>query len=136
GANGIARVELDAAPHVRNCFGTIHGGALASLVDYAGSMAVGSADVEGRVGVAVDLHVSYLAPATSSVVAEATVSKIGRSLAFVTVRVVDHGSGAVVCEGRMTKFLGRPAPVQGRTGRRARGFTHRRQRAMSGCVPN
>jgi acyl-coenzyme A thioesterase 13 len=105
---GEAVVELDVGPAVENVNHVLHGGAIAALVDHAGTHAIVSADRQGRPGVTTDLNVSYFAPAPagSTVVALAQVLKIGKTLAFVTVdvrRKVDH---VLVAQGRMTKFQG------------------------------
>ena len=103
---GHAVVEAEVTPALVNVSGTLHGGAIAALVDHAGTWAIMSADQKGRPGVTTDLNVTYLAPAPggSTVVAEATVLKAGRSLAFVTVDVRRADDGVLVAQGRMTKF--------------------------------
>jgi acyl-coenzyme A thioesterase 13 len=103
---GKATVELDVVPAVQNVKGSLHGGAIATLVDYAGTSAIASADAQGRRGVSTDLNVSFFAaaPAGSTVVATAEVLKIGKTLAFVTVDVRRKDDGALVAQGRMTKF--------------------------------
>ncbi len=106
-ADGQARVELDVTPAVVNVSGVLHGGALATLVDYAGTAAIKTADRQGRAGVSTDLNVSFFAPAPggATVVADAQVLKIGKNLAFVTVDV-RLPDGTLVGQGRMTKFQG------------------------------
>lgn len=105
---GKARVELEVAPPVRNVNGTLHGGVMAALIDQAGTIAIMSADREGRPGVSTDLNVSFFAPAPggSTVAADAEVLKIGKNLAFVTVDVRRVADGVLVAQGRMTKFQG------------------------------
>lgn len=105
---GTARVRLEVSESVLNPVGTLHGGAIATLVDDAGTAAIVSADAEGRPGVTTDLSVSYpsAAPAGETVIAEARVLKAGRTLAFVEVDVRTE-PGKLVARGRMTKFLGR-----------------------------
>ena len=102
---GRAVVELDVRPEVQNRNGTLHGGALATLVDHAGTLAIITADRHGRSGVTTDLNASYFAPAPggATVVAEATVLKIGKTLAFVSVDVRRKDDGVLVAQGRMTK---------------------------------
>ena len=106
--NGEARLEMEVAPSVQNVNGTLHGGAIATLVDRAGTVAIITADREGRPGVTTDLNVTYFAPAPSgaTVVAEARVLKAGKTLAFVTVDVRRVADGVLVAQGRMTKFQG------------------------------
>jgi len=103
---GKARVELQVAAAVENLNGMLHGGAIASLIDQAGTIAVLTADREGRPGVSTDLNVTFLAPVANgtTVVADAVVMKVGRTLAFVTVDVRRAGDDALVAQGRMTKY--------------------------------
>jgi len=105
--NGSARVELDVTQANQNIKGTLHGGAIATLIDHAGTVAIRTADREGRPGVSTDLNVSFFAPALpgSVVIADAQVLKIGKTLAFVTVDVRTP-DGTLVAQGRMTKFQG------------------------------
>jgi acyl-coenzyme A thioesterase 13 len=106
--DGKARIEMDVTPAVENLSGFLHGGAVASLVDYAGTIATLTIDREGRHGVTTDLHVTYLAPSPdgATVVADATVLKAGKTLAFVTVDVRRAADGVLVAQGQMTKFQG------------------------------
>lgn len=106
--DGRASVELDVTPSVENPNGTLHGGAIATLVDHAGTMAIASADFEGRTGVTTDLNVTYLAPGPdgSTVIAEAQVLKVGKTLAFVAVDVRRKSDGVLIAQGRMTKYQG------------------------------
>jgi acyl-coenzyme A thioesterase 13 len=104
---GRARVELVVSEAVQNLNGFLHGGAIATLVDHAGTVAILSADRLGRPGVTTDLNVTYFAPGAggSTVTAEAKVLKIGKTLAFVTVDVLG-ADGTLLAQGRMTKFQG------------------------------
>jgi acyl-coenzyme A thioesterase 13 len=106
--DGRARVELDVTPSVQNPNAMLHGGAVAALIDHAGTCAILSADREGRPGVTTDLNVTYFAPGPggATVIAEATVLKAGKTLAFVTVDVRRKADGVLCAQGRMTKFQG------------------------------
>lgn len=106
--DGKATVELDVGDAVQNMGGFLHGGAIATLVDDAGTLAIVTADRENRPGVTTDLNVSYFAPAPggTTVIADAAVLKIGKTLAFVTVDVKRKADGVLVAQGRMTKFQG------------------------------
>ena len=105
--DGRAAVELPVADHVININQSLHGGALASLVDYAGTAAIMSADRDGRAGVTTDLNTTYLlaTPLGDAAIAEARVLRSGRTLAFVAVDVHRKSDGALVAQGRMTKFM-------------------------------
>lgn len=105
---GRAVVLLDVGDSVLNPVGTLHGGAIATLVDDAGTLAIMSADAEGRSGVTTDLNVSYLAaaPLGTTVRADARALKTGATLAFVEVDV-RGADGRLLAQGRMTKFMPR-----------------------------
>ena len=107
-AEGKARMRVVVGEPLANPNGHMHGGAIATLVDVAGTYAIMSADRQGRPGVTTDLNVSYLVGAAvgAVVVAEASVLKIGKTLAFVEVEVRREADGALMAQGRMTKFQG------------------------------
>jgi acyl-coenzyme A thioesterase 13 len=104
---GKAQVRLPVGEAVQNAGGALHGGAVATLVDVVGTLAIMSADREHRPGVSTDLNVSWFSPAPggSTVLVEAAVLKSGRTLAFVQVDVRRESDGVLVAQGRMTKFL-------------------------------
>ncbi len=104
---GKARVRLPVGEPVQNVNGALHGGAVATLVDVVGTLAIMSADRDHRPGVSTDLNVSWFSPVPggSTVLVEATVLKTGRTLAFVQVDLRREGDGVLVAQGRMTKFL-------------------------------
>lgn len=109
---GKASFECDVTEEVKNRMGSLHGGVIATLVDDAGTAAIASADAEGRFGVTTDLNVSYFAAAIEgTVTARAVVLRSGRTMAFVTVDVLDAG-GRLLAQGRMTKFM----PLPNRSG--------------------
>lgn len=105
---GRAVVRLEVTENVQNYGGSLHGGAIATLVDDAGTAAIISKDRENRPGVTTDLNVSYFSPAPGGtfVLAEATVLKIGKTLAFVSVDIRRQHDQVLVAQGRMTKFQG------------------------------
>jgi acyl-coenzyme A thioesterase 13 len=110
---GTAAAEIVVEEGVQNWVGTLHGGAIATLVDDVGTVAIMAGDRDGRAGVTTDLNVSYFnaAPSGSTVRIEGRAIKCGRTLAFVEVDlyvVGDQGErGKHVAQGRMTKFMGR-----------------------------
>jgi acyl-coenzyme A thioesterase 13 len=104
---GEARMECPVRPSTQNVNGSLHGGVIALLVDEAGTVALASADRDGRPGVTTDLSISYLNPGLPPrVVAEARTLKIGRMLGTVQVEVRGD-DGTLIASGRMTKFMGR-----------------------------
>lgn len=107
--DGLAVLTLPVGEATVNMVGTLHGGAIATLVDVAGTLAIMTADREQRPGVTTDLNVSYFAAAAPphTVRAEAKVLRAGRTLAFVEVDLREDGSNKLLAQGRMTKFMGR-----------------------------
>jgi uncharacterized protein (TIGR00369 family) len=108
---GSARLRLGVRPDLETRReGTLHGGVLASLIDAAGSAALLTTRAEDDATWAgfssTDLNVSYLAAATSDVVADARVLRGGRTVAYTSVEVVD-AAGAVVAVGRVTYVIAR-----------------------------
>jgi acyl-coenzyme A thioesterase 13 len=105
---GHARARLVVTEPLQNMGGTLHGGAIATLVDDVGTIAIMTADRDSRPGVTTDLNVSYFspAPADRAVIADAVVLKSGKTLAFVSVDVRREDDQALVAQGRMTKFMG------------------------------
>lgn len=104
----LAEVSLPVTEQVANMVGTLHGGAIATLVDVAGTIAIMAADHESRPGVTTDLNVSYFAAGRlgDTVRAEAKALKSGKTLAFVEVELLNQ-DGKLLAQGRMTKFMGR-----------------------------
>ena len=110
--DGQAEVRIAVQAAVQNWGGTLHGGAIATLVDNIGTLAIMAADREGRPGVTTDLNVSYFsaAPSGSVVRVAGRTVKCGRTLAFVEVDLfleTEGERGQHLAQGRMTKFLGR-----------------------------
>lgn len=87
----------------------MHGGAIASLIDAAGAVArtLQAPDEPAWAAVATtDLNVSYLDAATTDLLADARVLRIGRSVAFVEVEV-RNTEDLLVAIGRATVAIRR-----------------------------
>ena len=94
--DGSAVVEavLDAGAQHLNRHGTVHGGALATLVDSAMGAAV--ADAGSEAPVTIEMKVTYLEPAQPGLLtARATVRKRGRRVTIVEAEV-EQGDDLVV----------------------------------------
>eukprot|EP00035_Acanthoeca_spectabilis_P004060 m.98416 g.98416 ORF g.98416 m.98416 type:complete len:192 (+) comp12427_c0_seq3:117-692(+) len=87
-----------------NAFNTLHGGAIATLVDVLGTMALLAQD-SSRPGVSVEINVTYMSAAKvgSDITVEGSVLKLGRSLGFTEVRLSDTMTGKLIAVGRHTK---------------------------------
>ncbi|KAL2119911.1 hypothetical protein VTJ04DRAFT_6872 [Mycothermus thermophilus] len=103
---GFVDMELTIAPHHTNRLKILHGGAIASLVDLGGSLAVASKGYFGT-GVSTDLNVSYLnngGISGNKVRVTATCDKIGKTLAFTRVNFYDQ-KNTLIARGSHTKYI-------------------------------
>lgn len=73
---GYARVVMEPSAENRNFFGTVHGGAIFSLIDQAFGAAANS---HGTVAVAISVTVDYLRPATSDETLYAEAREVSRT---------------------------------------------------------
>lgn len=88
---------------------TIHGSVTATLVDWAGGMAIATHGME-KTGASVDIHVAYISTAQvgDTVEIEGTTNKVGRSMAFTSVKItklVDGVPGPIVATASHTKYI-------------------------------
>ena len=88
--------------------GTLHDGATATLIDIIGTLALLAKD-HTRGGVSVDLNLSYVSavPLGKNVICRGKVLKIGRTLGFTEVDIL-NAEGAIVASGRHTKAFPLP----------------------------
>jgi acyl-coenzyme A thioesterase 13 len=103
---GHVTAELEVTDALQNSYATLHGGAIATIVDVVGTMALLTMDPL-RAGVSVDLNVTYLAAAKAgeSIVAHGTVLKTGKKLGFAQVDIRRKADGKLLATGRHTKAL-------------------------------
>lgn len=103
-----AEVVMPFDPALATLGDTVHGGAIASLIDTAGMVGAWADDVvpERLAGATVNLSVEYVAAAHGvDLAARAAVLRRGRSLCFVEVDVVDP-AGSLVAKGMLTYRFG------------------------------
>ena len=104
---GTATCEITVTPPVSNAYGTLHGGAAATLVDIVSTLALLTLD-SSRAGVSLELGVAFLSPAPlgSVLQVDAEVSKCGKRVGFTDTRISIKGSPSkVVVQGRHTKMM-------------------------------
>jgi acyl-coenzyme A thioesterase 13 len=94
--------------------GTIHGAVSATIVDWSGGLAISTHGLE-KSGASVDIHVTYIGTAQLGDVIEieATANKVGRSMAFTTIRIyklVDGKPGPMVATASHTKYIQQAKP--------------------------
>jgi acyl-coenzyme A thioesterase 13 len=107
----VARLPVSAT--LLNSKGGLHGSVSATIVDWAGGMAIASTGME-KTGVSTDIHVSYVSTAKLGDVLtiEGSVSRVGKNLGFTTVTIF-KGEGenkSVVAHGTHTKYILRDQP--------------------------
>ena len=104
--NGRAVCSFRVEKELQNSYGTLHGGAISTIVDVMGTLALLSVD-HTRGGVSVDLNVSFVAAArpNDALVATGIVLKTGKTLGFTEVQVRRADNGKLVATGRHTKAL-------------------------------
>lgn len=103
---GRFECELTVTSELTNAFGTLHGGAIATVVDVLTTAALLSTN-ETRGGVSTDLSCSYVAPAERGCVVSVRcdVVKTGKTLAWMDCVITRVDDGGVIATGRHTKFL-------------------------------
>jgi uncharacterized protein (TIGR00369 family) len=103
----FCRMRLPFRPELRTAAEVVHGGAIASLIDSAGVVAVWSnVDPRATRGATIDLTVNYLAAAMGvDLTAAAQVIRRGRSVVFVDVNVTSP-TGEAIAKGLVTYKLG------------------------------
>ena len=107
---GRVVAHLDLAPVHLNSKRIVHGSVSATIVDWAGGLAIASTGLD-KTGVSTDIHISYVAPAKEGDTLEivAWVSRVGKSLGYTMIEIRKAGEngskGPVVCTGSHTKYL-------------------------------
>jgi len=104
--DGTVSCTMTVDETVQNAYSTLHGGAVATLVDVVGTLALLTRDVT-KPGVSVELSVTFIAAAKAGEVvrAEGRVLKHGKRLGFTEVSLYRVTDGALLATGRHTKAL-------------------------------
>ena len=105
----IARLAV--GPNLINSKHTLHGSVSATIVDWAGGMAIASTGLE-QTGFSTDIHVTYVSTAKEGDVLtiEGRTSRVGKNMAFTAVSIY-KGEGdsledlPVVATGTHTKYI-------------------------------
>ncbi len=87
--DGASRVRLEADDRHLNVHGTVHGGAIATLVDVSMGEAVATTTDEDEQPVTIEIKVNYLEPGTTgTLTCSAQVLKRGKRFTVVSAEVV------------------------------------------------
>lgn len=108
-AKGLVIANLLLGKNHVNSRGTIHGAVSAALVDWSGGLAIATHGLE-KTGASIDIHVTYIGGAQTgdTIEIEATANKVGRSVAFTTIRIyklVEGNPGPIVATASHTKYI-------------------------------
>jgi acyl-coenzyme A thioesterase 13 len=81
-------------------------------VDWSGGLAIATHGHE-RTGASIDIHVTYIGTAQvgETIEVEAIANKVGKSIAFTTIRIyrlVDGKQGSMVATASHTKYISQP----------------------------
>lgn len=113
--HGSMIAKLPVTENMLNAKSGLHGSTSATIVDWAGGMAIASTGME-QTGVSTDIHVSYVSTAKLGDVLtiEGKLNRLGRNLAFTSVTIF-KGEGdnqQVVATGTHTKYVLRDQPAK------------------------
>ena len=85
-AAGEVQLAVDRRPDLLQFNGYFHGGVVAALADHAAGGAVTTALPDGKIGVTIDLHINYLAPARGeALIARAKAIQVGSTISVARV---------------------------------------------------
>jgi len=103
--DGSSRIEMEVQEELKNLYGTVHGGLLATLMDSACGVALGSLLKAGESLVTLDLRINYLSPVKSgTVIAEGKVVHKGRQTGVAEATLKDE-TGRLAAKGMSTHFI-------------------------------
>lgn len=103
---GKCLTEFVVQPQNLSPGGALHGGFTAAVVDNVTTFA--SFSNEEKLGVSIDLHVSYLKAAKEGdvIVVDAKTEKAGKTLAYLECELRNKENGSIIAKGSQTKFVG------------------------------
>lgn len=109
-SKGHVVCRLPTTKNHMNSKGGLHGSVSATIVDWAGGLAIASYDLREKTGASVDIHVTFLSSVKDGdeIEIESIADRVGGSLAFTKVnifKVEDGARGKLVTTGTHTKFV-------------------------------
>lgn len=101
----ILRMKVE--PGLCNYMGSIHGGALTTIVDCATTLAILNVDRKLRKSVSAELNFSFMNPATTKdhILIRAECSKVGKTLAFTQADIFTEEGLKIVGKGQHIKAM-------------------------------
>ena len=108
---GTARLSMPVEPHLRNSLGTVHGGAIMSLLDVALCTAARTLHPESIGVVTIDLSTSFIGGGSGAkLYAEARVMRDGRSMSFVEAEAKNEDGSLVAKAVATVRVLKKEKP--------------------------
>jgi uncharacterized protein (TIGR00369 family) len=93
---GKSKLMMSVSPELLNVYGMLHGGAVASLLDSACSIAAGTFLEPGEICVTVDLRVNFIANLSSGeIIAEGTLIHKGKQTCVARAEARDQGGNLI-----------------------------------------
>ncbi|KAF0542534.1 Thioesterase/thiol ester dehydrase-isomerase [Gigaspora margarita] len=104
--DGKISFEIPIQEHHLNAYKSLHGGMIASLIDFCGAMASASKGVR-LTSLSTDINVSYVSSAGygDTLLVNAECVKLDKTFAFTTVAVHNKVDGRLIAQGRLTLLV-------------------------------
>lgn len=114
GEPGRVTLEIDAAGHLANPMGTVHGGVLCDIADLAMGMSYASLLAPGETFTTLELKINFLRPVRQGTIrAEAGLLKTGRTVGLAECRLLT-AQGDLIAHATNTCMTLRGAQARGR----------------------
>jgi acyl-CoA thioesterase len=106
GGDGFAKIRLPVRPEILQPWGTVHGGAMATLLDVAGGVGSHLSYPRGTRLVTVEMKINYIAPlGEGSLLAESEMLHRGRRTTVWKVQAVDEAERRLRAVATMTYMV-------------------------------
>ncbi|KAJ0467554.1 putative acyl-CoA hydrolase [Helianthus annuus] len=99
--------SMKVPPRLLNVDNSLHGGAIAALVDVVGGTAFPTINNNTNTGVSMEINVSYLDAACvgDEIEIETKALRVGKAVAVASVEFRNKKTGKVIAQGRHTKYF-------------------------------
>lgn len=109
---GRSRIEMSAGKHLHSLYGMLHGGAVATIVDSACGIALGSLLEQGEMCVTVDLRINYISNMKEgTLVGQGRVIHRGRQTGVTEAEISDE-EGNLIAAGMATHLICGPEDIR------------------------
>jgi acyl-CoA thioesterase len=109
---GVSRLEMQVKEEMKNLYGIIHGGAVATILDSSCGIAIGSLLKPGEIVVTVDMRVNFISNVRSgTLIGEGRVLHRGKKTGVASAEIRD-GTGTLIAVGMSTHFISSPEDVR------------------------